>query len=161
MRSRYEIARRRLKNRGKYLTRDRYAATLSGSRDANGPLSRVIAYKSLFSEADSYAGRRVNDGYDVERSRRYTRNGNTQKKKKKKTDGEKGKAREMSRADKQCGLIQRKISATHSYGHTLRGPLPLSRLPEVPARASRSAICQTRLKICAVGSPVIIAEAYE
>lgn len=29
------------------------------------------------------------------------------------------------------------------------------------ARASRSAICQTRLKICAVGSSVIIAEAYE
>lgn len=54
------------------------------------------------------------------------------KKKKKKTDGEKRKARERSHADKQCGLIQRKISATHSYGHTLKGPLLLSRLPEVP-----------------------------
>lgn len=35
--------------------------------------------------------------------------------------------------------------------------LLLSRLANV---ASRSAICQTRLKICTVGSPVIIAEAY-
>lgn len=40
------------------------------------------------------------------------------------------------------------------------GPLLLlSRLAKVP-RVSRSAICQTRLKICAVGSPVIIAQAY-
>lgn len=35
--------------------------------------------------------------------------------------------------------------------------LLLSRLANA---ASRSAICQTRLKICTVGSPVIIAEAY-
>lgn len=86
IRSRYEIAGGHLKNRGKYFTRNRYAATLSGLRDANGPLLRVIAYKSLFSAwilAVGRGERRVNDGYDVERIRRRTSNGNALGRKKK------------------------------------------------------------------------------
>lgn len=60
-------------------------------------------------------------------------------------------------------LSNGKFPRAHSYRHIWKEGLLLlllvllSRLANV---ASRSAICQTRLKICTVGSPVIIAEAY-
>lgn len=57
------------------------------------------------------------------------------------------------------GKFPRVCSYRHIWevGLLLFLPLLLSRLANV---ASRSAICQTRLKICTVGSSVIIAEAY-
>lgn len=86
-----------------------------------------------------------------------TRNGDARAREKKATRADAG---------EQYVLIRRKISAgSQSYMRT-RGEskedlsLLLSRLANVYTRASRSAICQTRLEICTVGSPVIITEAY-
>lgn len=58
-------------------------------------------------------------------------------------------------------LSNGKFPRAHSYGHIWKeGLLLLLLLSRLANVASRSAICQTRLKICTVGSPVIIAEAY-
>jgi len=62
--------------------------------------------------------------------------------------------------DKQYGLYPAENFHDSQLWTCTEGPLLLlSRLAKVP-RVSRSAICQTRLKICAVGLPVIIAQAY-
>jgi len=125
-------------------------------RDANGPLSRVIAYKSL--RADSYrnAERKINDGYDIERIGGKRETANSQKKKKKKGNNAQKKLHGSGQTMWSYPAENFRGSQLWTY---VEEPLLLSRLAKAP-RASRSAICQTRLKICAVGSLVIIAEAY-
>lgn len=107
--------------------------------DANGPLSRVIAYKSLFYASDFRGAQAVSDGNDVEqeRTRRKTvtrrkRSKKSMKEEEKRGEREEKKIEEATRAGEQCGLIQRKISAGSQLRTHVEGLLLLSRLANVP-----------------------------